>query len=263
MLALVIVLTAAIVLLGVLVVGLLRSHADILIALHRLGVGVGDPASPGTEPLAPAPVAVGMPLPPERAASSAPDVAGVTPGGDALAVAVGSGRGDTLLAFLSSGCGTCEEFWQVLASPGATSLPPDLRLVVVTRGPELESPEAVVARGVAGAPVVMSTEAWRDYEVPGSPFFALVDGRSGRRVGEGLAGSMGQVVDLVTRARRDGGAAASVPKRETRLDGPGREQQNDLALLAAGIGPGDPSLYPRSLPDVLAPTVASDPGPSR
>ncbi len=45
MVALVLSLTFVVVLLGILVAGLLRSHADILKALHDLGAGVGDPAT--------------------------------------------------------------------------------------------------------------------------------------------------------------------------------------------------------------------------
>jgi hypothetical protein len=44
MLALLIAVICLVALLTLLVVGLLRSHADILRALHSLGVGVGDPA---------------------------------------------------------------------------------------------------------------------------------------------------------------------------------------------------------------------------
>ena len=44
MVALAIVLSVVVLLLAVLVAGLLRSHADILKALHDLGVGVGEPA---------------------------------------------------------------------------------------------------------------------------------------------------------------------------------------------------------------------------
>ncbi len=43
MVALAVVLSVVVLLLGVLVAGLLRSHADILKALHDLGAGVGDP----------------------------------------------------------------------------------------------------------------------------------------------------------------------------------------------------------------------------
>ena len=46
----------------------------------------------------------------------------------------------------------------------------------------------------------MSTSAWADYEVPGAPFFVLVDGRRSRRIGEGIANTFPQVLDLVRRA---------------------------------------------------------------
>ena len=52
MVALVIVSTFVVLLLGILVAGLLRSHADILRSLHELGVGVGDPsAAPAAVPV--------------------------------------------------------------------------------------------------------------------------------------------------------------------------------------------------------------------
>ena len=52
MIALVVVSMFVVLLLGILVAGLLRSHADILRSLHELGVGVGDPARrDGTRPL--------------------------------------------------------------------------------------------------------------------------------------------------------------------------------------------------------------------
>ncbi len=53
MVALVIVSTFVVLVLGILVAGLLRSHADILRSLHELGVGVGDPSA---TPVAAAPV---------------------------------------------------------------------------------------------------------------------------------------------------------------------------------------------------------------
>ena len=96
MIALAIVLSIVVALLSVLVAGLLRSHADILKALHDLGVGVGDPnvaedlgqqAAPvsftGGNPKQP--VTMGPPLPAERNSTAAPAIAGVTPAGDALA----------------------------------------------------------------------------------------------------------------------------------------------------------------------------------
>ena len=109
--------------------------------------------------------------------------------------------------------------------------------------------------------MVMSTAAWGDYEVPGSPFFALVDGATGRRVGEGAANQFAQIADLVRRAAVDAGPPRATPSgspsRATALglDGAEREAANDEELRSAGITPGHPSLYPRSLDDIFASTA--------
>ena len=261
MLALVVVLLVVVVLLGVVVTGLLRSHADIIRALHTLGVGVGDPAGEAEAPATPAPVPVniGPPLPSERSASSAPDIEGVSPDGDALAVSMAASP-QTLLAFLSSGCSTCALFWSALSQPQQLRLlPGGVRVVVVTKGPEWESPNAVAAKVPADVTVVMSSQAWTDYEVPGSPYFALVDGARGIRVGEGVANQWAQIADLVERARGDerpptAGRTTSVRARSLGLNGTERESRNDEELMAAGIFPGDPSLYPQRLDDVFAAT---------
>jgi hypothetical protein len=267
LLALVLLLTFVVLLLGVLVAGLLRSHADILKALHELGAGVGDPAtdvpsgsghhhdSDPSRPVA-VPFTMGPPLPAERNHSWAPTLAGVTPGGDALAVAVSGSETLTLIAFLSSGCATCAGFWDALRHPDRLGLPDGIRLVVVTKGPEMEIPAEVRARSGPGLQVIMSTEAWGDYEVPGSPFFALVDGRTGRRIGEGVAQQFSQVVELVRRAQVDVEPFSLGSRSRASahgLDGPARESANDRELRAAGIHPGHDSLYPKSLDDVFPP----------
>lgn len=280
MVALAIVLTVVVLLLAVLVAGLLRSHADILKALHDLGVGVGEPSGdhahahsqdahgqagvprPGGAGEVGLPITMGPPLPGERNSTSAPTVAGVTPGGDALAVAVTGGDEFTLLAFLSSGCSTCAGFWKDFRQPHQLGLPDDVRLVVVTKGPEMEIPGEVAARAAPGLSVVMSTEAWGDYEVPGSPFFVLVDGPSGRRIGEGVANQFRQVTDLVRRAQIDARSFTTGSRSRAYaegLDGPARELDNDRELMAAGIMPGDPSLYPSSLADLYGPMGAEAP----
>jgi len=269
MLALVLLLTFVVLLMGILVAGLLRSHADILKALHDLGAGVGDPTgetAPGTDhrhqaahggsrPVA-VPFTVGPPLPAERNHSWAPTLAGVTPQGDALAVAVTGSETLTLIAFLSSGCSTCAGFWDALRRPDDVGLPDGIRLVVVTKGPEMEIPAEIRAKTGPGLQVIMSTEAWGDYEVPGSPFFALVDGRSGRRIGEGVAQRFDQVVELVRRAQADlqpFSLGSRSRASAAGLDGPARESANDQELLAAGIHPGHESLYPKSLEDIFPP----------
>jgi hypothetical protein len=164
-----------------------------------------------------------------------------------------------LLAFLSSGCSSCAAIWAALGDEQQLRLlPQGVRVVAVTKGSDFESPDALAARAPRGITVVMSTPAWGDYEVPGSPFFALVDGVAGRRVGEGVANHFAQIADLVRRAAADGGLGAGGSASRAAaggLDGAEREQANDEELLAAGIGPGHPSLYPRSLDDVFASTA--------
>ncbi|MGH9098377.1 MAG: hypothetical protein ACRDWB_13250 [Acidimicrobiales bacterium] len=272
MVALVIILTVVVLLLTVLVAGLLRSHADILKALHDLGVGVGDPSqeprggrngdrNASAGPISsPAPFTMGPPLPGERNSTSAPTIAGVTPNGDALAIAVSGNDQLTLIAFLSSGCATCAGFWEAFQAPEHLGLPDGIRLVVVTKGPEMEIAGEVQAKAHSRLQVVMSSDAWGDYEVPGSPFFVLVDGSAGRRIGEGVANHFSQVAELVRRAQVDlqafGIGTRSQGGSRSRafaggLDGPARESANDRALRTAGILPGDPSLYPSSLEDVF------------
>ncbi len=129
MVALVLVLTFVVLLLGVLVAGLLRSHADILKALHDLGAGVGDPSASGlgehghqsdvdhSARAVAVPFSMGPALPGERDAVSAPTISGVTPDGDALAMTLTGHDTLTLVAFLSSGCSTCAGFWEALQRP--------------------------------------------------------------------------------------------------------------------------------------------------
>jgi hypothetical protein len=268
--ALAVVLTVIVVLLSILVAGLLRSHADILKALHDLGSGVGDPAGeerarraakrrpdhappPGPGRL----LTVGPPLPGARGETRAPAVVGVTPGGDGLAIDPTQGADLTLLAFLSTGCGLCGRFWEVFRSSTPTLLPAGTRLVVVTKGPDHESISEIAAKARDVPDVVMSSEAWADYEVPGAPFFVLVDAAAGRRVGEGLASRLEQLTDLIRLSRNDEQTGARRLRRKGLLGpgGPERDEDVDGILLAAGIGPGDPSLYPRSAPEMFEPQM--------
>jgi len=265
--AVVVVLTFVVLLLGILVAGLLRSHADILRSLHDLGVGVGDPAA--TPSSSPAPVPSSSPAGPppvDMALGPAPTVAGVTPDGDARAVAVANSDQLTLLGFLSSGCATCAPFWDALQAPERLGLPEGTRVAIVTKGPDREVTTEVRARTTGRVPVVMSTEAWLEYQVPGSPFFVLVDGATGRRIGQGIAAGVSQLVELVRRA--EGDREPRQPHRRAgpggpSLGGPAREAVADDVLLAAGIRPGDPSLYPASLDDVFRAMPVSSETPVR
>ena len=157
----------------------------------------------------------------------------------------------TLLAFLSSGCTGCATFWDALQDTGRLQLPDRTRVVIVTKGTDREVPSEVRSRATGRVPVVMSTEAWVDYQVPGSPFFVLVDGTTGRKVGQGVARQVGQLAELVRRAEHDRSAGGGRGRGDGALAGPAREAAADEVLAAAGILPGDPSLYPRTLEDVF------------
>ncbi|HWF16495.1 MAG TPA: hypothetical protein VG244_09975 [Acidimicrobiales bacterium] len=253
MVALVVVVTFVVLVLSVLVAGLLRSHADILRSLHELGVGVGDPASTdGAQPSHERTPRLPTWSTSQTDLLTAHTVAGVTPSGDARAVAMTNHDGFTLLGFLSSGCTTCSDFWEALQSPDTLGLSDDTRVVIVTKGPDRETPNEVAALSTGRVPVVMSTEAWLDYQVPGSPFFVLVDGGTGVSVGQGVAAHVGQLLDLIRRAEYDRRPRdRRRPWTSSGRNGPGREADADEVLTMAGIHPGDPSLYPQSLHDVF------------
>jgi hypothetical protein len=197
MTAVVIALGVAVLLLAVLVAGLLRSHAEILKALHELGAGLDldGPADQG-----PVPVTIeGVAAPRRTGALSVPaTVSGQTLEGDVLALSL-LGQ-DTMVAFLSSGCTTCQEFWKAFRS--GPELPQGARLVVVTKGPDEESPSALQERRPADVPLLMSDETWEAFGVPGSPYFAYVDA-AGRLLGEGSGASWPQVLSLMQRSRAD------------------------------------------------------------
>ena len=94
----------------------------------------------------------------------------------------------------------------------------------------------------------MSSAAWADYDVPVAPFFVLVDGASGDVIGEGAANEWGQVQSLLHTALDDAGLLDRKGNLKARRSGKPRadvlrEARADRDLLAAGIRPGDPSLY--------------------
>ena len=112
---------------------------------------------------------------------------------------------------------------------------------MITRGAEHEDPAEIAALAPPGVDVVLSTQAWRDYGVPGSPYVVLVAGTAGRVRGEGTGQSWQQVSALLSRA--DGRATANRSRAAKPRADRERESDVDRELLAAGILPGDPSLY--------------------
>jgi hypothetical protein len=197
------------VLLTLFVVALLRSHAEILRRLEALDPSDAVPrpeAAPGGRP--------------------APSLSGATPSGGARQIAT---TGDLLLAFLSSGCTSCARLLDSVAD-GLAELPDSTRLVVVTKSPEVER----VRRFRALEPIVdvlMSSTAWDDYGVPGSPYFVHVE--NGVVAGEGSGTAWTQVAQLL---------ADALAERE---DG----DRVEAVLETAGIAAGHSSLYPARTAD--------------
>ena len=224
MVALVSVETVLLVLLVILVAGLLRSHAAIM---RRLG-----PEDPGDSPARSRAVqASHVPGPASRMAGDAPALSGVTPAGDAIGLAFTAGA-PTLLAFLTSGCSSCAEFW---GSLGERRLPAGVRTVIVAHDAERERPAKLRELAPEGIPVVMSDRGMGGLRDPG--LAVLRAGRRRRVLGEGVATTWHALASLVGDALED--------QREAR--GRGGEQRAvriDETLAAAGIGPGHPSLYP-------------------
>ncbi len=195
--------TVLLVLLVVLVAALLRSHAEIL---RRLGPEGAVPPR--------------LPDPPAgaRPDAEAPEIAGVTPTGDAIKLSLNGTP--TLLAFLTSGCTSCARFWETLAEH---RLPDGLQPMIVTRGPDREQRSKLRSMAPSTVPVVMSSEAWADYAVPGSPYFVMV--QDGEIRGEGVATTWDALTSLLADAVEE-------------------QRGIDERLAAAGIGPDHPSLFP-------------------
>jgi hypothetical protein len=221
--------------LTVLVAGLLRGYGTVLRRLHELDRG----GTSGARQFALEPT-----TPPEPAAQFgvAHDIAGQTLTGELVTARVVGADHDSLLLFLSSGCATCATFWTELGVPGAVHLPPRTRLLVVPQSAGDESPADLAALAPPGVDVVLSSDAWRVYEVPGSPHVVYVDGATGRIRGEGTGQSLRQVAELLAQATGDARFLTEQARPKSTRDQQ-QEMSVDRELLAAGILPGDPRLY--------------------
>lgn len=227
MIALVILEGVVIVLLVILVAGLLRSHADILRRLHALDGGAESTGGRSD----------GLQVVNRNAKTVPPAVTGSSPAGASATVPLVDTRGMALVAFLSSGCTSCQPFWEAFRS-GAPMPGPDVRPLIVTKDPTEESPAKIAGLAPSQVPVIMSSQAWDDFRIPGSPYFVLVDAAAGRVVGEGAAASWQHVHDLLGQAMADAGHDPTLTESTTE-----RHIRIDEHLRQAGIEPGHPSLY--------------------
>jgi hypothetical protein len=212
------------------IVALLRSHADILrrLAVLEERAGAGE--------LAPATRASAAPAGRGEVTSAEP-ISGTTLRGDSVTLSFGPGSPVTLIAFLTSGCASCAPLWAGLPEAGDLASPAQ-RVTVITHDAARESPTRLERLAPSGTEVIMSSAAWADYAVPGSPHFVLTDG-SGGILGRGSALSWSQLETMLADARADARRAADGARSTAE-----RAQRSESALASAGIGPGDPSLYP-------------------
>lgn len=219
--------TVLLIIIGLLVAGMLRTHADIMRALNLAPSGEGSQATSEAANLE-------LTAPPDNVDAQlfAPAAALEGVNLDLNPVNVEMKRdGGTLLGFLSSGCLTCLRFWHELSTPSnRLTLPPNGRLILVVKDPTEESLAKLREMAPVGHPVVMSSQAWSDYDIPGAPFFVWVDGPTATVRGVGAHDRVEGVLKLLS----DQLLEETLPEVLA---------EEDRQLLAAGIYPGHPSLY--------------------
>lgn len=239
--------TLILLLMAVLVAGLLRSHAELLVTVKGRAERTERPpaATSGSMEIDPRLPAVAG----DRSAISARPLTGTRLDGTEVTIDLHGRRKDVLLAFLSSGCGTCDAFWAVFHERRFKS-PAQADVIVVAKDPEMESSSQLMKKAPPKLPLVMSGQAWVDYDVPASPYFVFVDVARQEIAGEGAASTWAQVERLLQDAVADRELAADRPGAQaSRLElkltdsHPARIAQADAALIAAGLSPDDPSLW--------------------
>jgi hypothetical protein len=197
--ALVAVETVVLALLALLLIGLLRSHAEILRRLPDTAADA-DHAEHAGGPGERANLPAHLPGP-RGAGGPVVDIVGSTL--DGAQMSISPAKTDTLVAFLSSGCLTCKTFWDGLRADRREPLPQNLRLLVVVKDPEMESPSRLRDLAPSDIPVVMSSQAWTDYDVAMSPYFLFIEAAGGTVRSEGSASSWEQVHSLLRDAIED------------------------------------------------------------
>jgi hypothetical protein len=250
MTVLIVVETVILLILCVLVAGLLRAYATVLRQLHTLDGGAPMSTPPSAPPfrtadgvMQPAPARSGSTtLTQQSEWGPGHDILGEGLNGEVISVRVTGTGLDTVLVFLSSGCAGCSGFWEDFAQRREMSIVGSGRVLVITKDAGAESIGLLRELCPSGVDLVMSSQAWEDYAVPGSPYVVVVDGGSDTIKGEGSGTSLTQVSGLVYQSRGDLAARRDGPILKPRKDAD-REVDVDRVLLTAGIAPGHASLY--------------------
>jgi hypothetical protein len=191
--------TFVLILVALLVVGLLRSHAEIIRAVQSygrvLGEGAGEVYSHGLADTA-------------GRAFDALGIAGETLEGKPAEYPLwATDDRDTLLAFLTTGCKTCQTFWDVFQSD-ELALPSETRLIIVAKDKRHESRARLRRLAPAGHDLLLSSNAWTSYHVPNSPYFVFVTGANAKVAGQGTAETWEQVLNLLALTREEDELAA-------------------------------------------------------
>ena len=186
---------------------------------------------------------------PSARRASAVDIVGTTPEHDAVSIAVVGAKHLTLLAFLTSGCGTCLAFWDVFRDGGPVEVPGDARLVCVSKDAGEESSRASGASRRTTSRPSCRARPGPTTTCPVAPFFVLVDGELGRGDRRGRGERMGAgAVDAAHRARRRRDAR---PQGQPQGRSAAASRSPTCSARRAPIAtcsppasvPGDPSLY--------------------
>jgi hypothetical protein len=87
----------------------------------------------------------------------------------------------------------------------------------------------------------MTSQGWKEFEVPGAPYFVMVDPARGV-VGEGSAMTFSALEEFLDDSTSD----QTWDRDRSRKSNADAERENriDRELRDAGIRPGDPRLYP-------------------
>ena len=130
---------------------------------------------------------------------SAQDVIGISPAGLPVEFRIDHLDRPALLAFLHTHCDGCDEYWSGFGRTDGGPLPHSVLPAIVTRGPESVGLADVqrAAAGVLEVSVIMSDQAWIDYQVLGYPFFVLIDPESRTVIGETVGFGWSDVISMI------------------------------------------------------------------
>jgi hypothetical protein len=127
------------------------------------------------------------------------DVIGTSPAGLPVEFLIDHLDRPALLAFLHTNCDGCDEYWSGFGHTDRGPWPHSVWPAIVTRGPESVGLADIqqAAAGVREVPVIMSDQAWIDYQVLGYPFFVLIEPESRTVIGETVGFGWADVISMI------------------------------------------------------------------